>query len=103
MIHICERLEDTTRKLINEDGLKAGEINCVILFTSTQYTPFPGIGFPTGVSLNNCAAHYTPNPGDETVLNYDDVMKIDFGTHVNGRYDISTDQNAIPNISATQV
>jgi len=24
--------------------------------------------FPTGVSLNNCAAHYTPNPGDEVSL-----------------------------------
>jgi hypothetical protein len=27
-----------------------------------------GIGFPTGVSLNQVAAHYTPNPGDKTVL-----------------------------------
>jgi methionine aminopeptidase len=31
------------------------------------------------------AAHYTPNSGDNTVLGYDDVMKIDFGTHINGR------------------
>lgn len=31
------------------------------------------------------AAHYTPNPGDNTVLGYDDVCKIDFGTHINGR------------------
>jgi hypothetical protein len=30
-------------------------------------------------------AHYTPNTGDETVLGYDDVCKIDFGTHINGR------------------
>jgi methionyl aminopeptidase len=30
------------------------------------------------------AAHYTPNPGDMRVLEYDDVMKIDFGTHVRG-------------------
>lgn len=44
-----------------------------------------GLAFPTGCSLNNCAAHYTPNAGDETVLNYDDVCKIDFGVHVNGR------------------
>jgi methionyl aminopeptidase len=44
-----------------------------------------GIAFPTGISINNCAAHYTPNPGDETVLKYDDVCKIDFGTHINGR------------------
>jgi len=35
--------------------------------------------------LNNCAAHYTPNAGDDTVLQYDDVCKIDFGTQVNGQ------------------
>ena len=41
-----------------------------------------GLAFPTGCSLNFCAAHYTPNAGDETVLTYDDVCKLDFGTHV---------------------
>ena len=35
--------------------------------------------------MNNVAAHFSPNPGDTTVLAYDDVMKIDFGTHINGR------------------
>ena len=44
-----------------------------------------GIAFPTGCSINHCAAHYTPNPGDNTILKEDDVMKIDFGTHINGR------------------
>ena len=36
------------------------------------------------ISLNHVAAHYTPNNGDFTVLGKDDVMKVDFGTHVNG-------------------
>merc|ERR1712136_559383 len=67
MIQICQELETRSRMLIGENGLKAG------------------IAFPTGCSLNHCAAHYTPNAGDETVLQYDDVCKIDFGTHVNGR------------------
>ncbi|XP_046840324.1 methionine aminopeptidase 2B-like [Xenia sp. Carnegie-2017] len=67
MIDICERLETASRKLINEKGLEAG------------------LAFPTGCSLNYCAAHYTPNAGDKTVLQYDDVCKIDFGTHINGR------------------
>lgn len=67
MIDICERLEDTSRKLIKENGLQAG------------------LAFPTGCSLNHCAAHYTPNNGDTTVLGHDDVCKIDFGTHINGR------------------
>jgi methionyl aminopeptidase len=35
--------------------------------------------------LNSCAAHYTPNNGDNTTLQRDDVCKIDFGTHINGR------------------
>lgn len=67
MIEICEELERCSRALIGEDGLKAG------------------LAFPTGCSRNNCAAHYTPNAGDPTVLLYDDVTKIDFGTHVNGK------------------
>ncbi|CAG9764040.1 unnamed protein product [Ceutorhynchus assimilis] len=67
MIEICEELENTARKLIGDDGLKAG------------------LAFPTGCSRNHCAAHYTPNAGDKTVFEYDDVVKIDFGTHINGR------------------
>ena len=34
--------------------------------------------------MNHVAAHYTPNSGDTTTIEYDDVCKIDFGTHVNG-------------------
>lgn len=67
MIEICEELEKTARCLIKEKGLDAG------------------LAFPTGVSRNHCAAHYTPNAGDPTVLEYDDVVKIDFGTHIKGR------------------
>ncbi|PRP74764.1 hypothetical protein PROFUN_06625 [Planoprotostelium fungivorum] len=64
---MCEKIENMNRRLISESGLQAG------------------LGFPTGCSLNHVAAHYTPNAGDKTVLGYDDVMKVDFGTHVNGR------------------
>lgn len=44
-----------------------------------------GVAFPTGCSLNYIAAHWTPNAGDDTVLQYDDVMKLDFGTQIGGR------------------
>ena len=67
MIDICEELERTGRALINENGLEAG------------------LAFPTGCSRNHVAAHYTPNAGDDTVLEYDDVVKMDFGTHIKGR------------------
>ncbi|XP_073053572.1 methionine aminopeptidase 2B-like isoform X4 [Primulina eburnea] len=66
MTELCETLENTVRKLISENGLQAG------------------IAFPTGCSLNWVAAHWTPNTGDKTVLQYDDVMKLDFGTHIDG-------------------
>lgn len=35
--------------------------------------------------MNHVAAHYTPNTGDDTVLGEHDVMKVDFGTQINGR------------------
>ncbi|KAG2332041.1 hypothetical protein Bca52824_003221 [Brassica carinata] len=65
MTDICETLEDTVRKLISENGLKA-----VPMFICD--------GFLT----SRVAAHWTPNSGDNTVLQYDDVMKVDFGTHI---------------------
>lgn len=34
--------------------------------------------------MNSCAAHYTPNYGDDTIFTANDVCKIDFGVHVNG-------------------
>ena len=48
--------------------------------------PFAGgVAFPTGLSINQCAAHWTPNPGDtEQTLKSDDLIKIDWGVHVNG-------------------
>lgn len=45
-----------------------------------------GIGFPCGVSINNCAAHFSLNPGNkDIILQESDTLKIDFGTHANGR------------------
>ncbi|QPG76121.1 Methionine aminopeptidase 2 [Brettanomyces nanus] len=67
MIEVCETIE-----------------NAVRTFCETKQSLKAGMGFPCGVSLNNCAAHYTPNGGDKTVLDYNDVMKCDFGVHVNG-------------------
>ncbi len=47
MTEIANLIEDSTRALVEENGFEAG------------------IGFPTGLSLNECAAHYTPNAGDK--------------------------------------
>jgi len=69
MVDICENIENSIRNLIEA---KDNDLSS-------------GLAFPCGCSLNNCAAHYTPNAGDDTVLKYDDVCKIDFGTQVNGK------------------
>ena len=47
MTEIAEMIEDGTRALVEESGLDSG------------------IGFPTGLSVNEVAAHYTPNAGDK--------------------------------------
>jgi methionyl aminopeptidase len=46
MTEIANNIEDGTRALVEAEGFESG------------------IGFPTGLSLNHCAAHYTPNAGD---------------------------------------
>ncbi|PVU95538.1 hypothetical protein BB561_001752 [Smittium simulii] len=67
MTSIAESIENATRQLVEENGFEAG------------------IGFPTGLSVNHIAAHYTPNAGDQQVVHEKDVLKVDFGVHVNGR------------------
>ncbi|KAK0537811.1 Methionine aminopeptidase 2 [Tilletia horrida] len=67
MTEIANLIEDTNRALVEGDGQDSG------------------IGFPTGLSLNEVAAHYTPNAGDKRVLQKEDVLKVDIGVHVQGR------------------
>lgn len=73
LMDIANTIEDATRKFTGAEDLKT------ISNPKSQ-----GIGFPTGLSLNSCAAHFTPNAGDKTVLRYEDVLKIDIGVQVNG-------------------
>ncbi|HEV8290143.1 MAG TPA: type II methionyl aminopeptidase [Candidatus Norongarragalinales archaeon] len=40
--------------------------------------------FPTNLSRNYEAAHYTPRINDEATIGENDVLKIDVGTHVDG-------------------
>jgi methionine aminopeptidase len=67
LIDICNRIEETNLRLVEKHGLERG------------------IAFPTGCSINECAAHFTCNPSDAHFkLGKDDVMKIDYGTQING-------------------
>lgn len=61
MTEIANLIEDGTRALVEENGMMSG------------------IGFPTGLSLNHCAAHYSPNPGDtigELYIQFADIDTI---------------------------
>ncbi|KAK4994717.1 Methionine aminopeptidase 2 [Elasticomyces elasticus] len=73
LTEIAEGIENGVRYLTGHQGLEEGD------------NIKGGMGFPTGLSINNCAAHYTPNLGNKTVLQQEDVMKVDFGVHINGR------------------
>ena len=73
LTEIAELIENGTRHLTGHMGLEEGD-NLIA-----------GVAFPTGLSLNHCAAHYTPNAGNKMTLSKEDVMKVDFGVHVNGR------------------
>jgi curved DNA binding protein len=46
-----------------------------------------GIGFPTCVSVNNCAGHMSPLPEDSdtvALLKAGDLVKVDLGAHIDG-------------------
>ncbi|PNS21655.1 methionine aminopeptidase, type II [Sphaceloma murrayae] len=74
MSKLAQEIEDGVAALTGHPGVEKGD------------SLKGGMGFPTGLCLNHVAAHWTPNPGaKEVVLQYDDVLKIDFGVHVNGR------------------
>ncbi|QLL31576.1 hypothetical protein HG536_0B04400 [Torulaspora globosa] len=70
---IANIIEDATRKFTGAEDL-----------TKMENPLSQGIGFPTGLSINHCAAHFTPNAGDTSVLKREDVLKIDIGVQVNG-------------------
>lgn len=89
LLQIIETVEKATRVLLK------GEKN-------------NGIGFPCGISINDCAAHFSLNPGDkDIILQESDVLKIDFGTHSNGRimdsaFTVCFDPKFEPLLRATQ-
>jgi len=81
ILDICELIENKIREYSREYSKK-----------SHKYHESHNIGnilndsiaFPTGISINHVAAHYTPHYGEETILKSGDVCKIDYGVHING-------------------
>ncbi|KAI9801358.1 MAG: hypothetical protein M1825_003337 [Sarcosagium campestre] len=73
LTEIAEDIENGVRALTGHQGLEEGD------------SILGGMGFPTGLSINHCAAHYTPNAGNKWILQQEDVLKVDIGVHLNGR------------------
>jgi methionyl aminopeptidase len=73
LTEIAEGIEDSVRALTGHPGLEEGD------------NIKGGVAFPTGVNLDHIAAHYSPNAGNKTILSKDNVMKVDYGVHINGR------------------
>jgi methionyl aminopeptidase len=40
--------------------------------------------FPVNISINEIAAHYVPKVNDTTILKKGDLVKVDFGVHIDG-------------------
>lgn len=91
---VHKKVRKEFRKLIDSGEVKgmkyfdiANRIETLIETESKfqEKNPFKsGIGFPIGLSINECAAHWTPNPGEKRVLKDTDVVKVDYGVHYDG-------------------
>lgn len=84
----CINIEKKIKDLSEENNLKKG------------------IGFPIGFSINDCAAHDSAVPNDKRIIKKNDIIKIDFGTHVNGNiidsaFTLAYDNKYNPLLSAT--
>ncbi|KAL8780325.1 MAG: hypothetical protein Q9213_006523 [Squamulea squamosa] len=73
LTEIANGIEDSVGRLVGHDDLFESDANIA------------GMGYPTGVNLDDVAAHYIPNAGCKTLLQQNNVMKVDIGVHVNGR------------------
>jgi methionyl aminopeptidase len=86
--HIHNTIEDRVLAYIRP-GQTYGD---VVLFIENELrqrcagTPGSGIAFPVGVNVNDCVAHWSYLGGRRGggVLTRDDVVKIDYGVHING-------------------
>lgn len=68
LVDICSLIENKIKKDTSKFG---NQIN-------------NGIAFPTGISINEVAAHWTPSLNDTKILKETDICKIDYGVHING-------------------
>ena len=66
-----------------------------------------GIAFPVNISINDIAAHYTPDINDTLTFKEGDLVKVDIGTHVYGfigdsAFSVKLGENSHPLIEASK-
>ena len=73
-------------KSLVQDAVKPGTSYLEICDFVTKEVESRGgrLAFPTGIGVNQVTAHYAPQDGDESVIKEDDLVKVDFGVHVDG-------------------
>ena len=88
---IANMIEEKIKLKVKENLLDIGNVN-------------EGLGFPVGISVNNCCAHWTYSPfhckKNDIIIGNDDLIKIDFGINnkgfiVDSAFSISTSNNDI--------
>lgn len=65
---LCNRIENMINNELRIDNININK----------------GVAFPVGLSINNIVAHDSSYNGDDRILKYDDIIKIDYGIHING-------------------
>lgn len=101
---ILKIVKEESRKLI-VSGYKLVDLVEFIENRVIEMGGFPA--FPCNISVNNIAAHFTPNLNTDLVLNSGDYVKVDIGCHVEGciadsAYTVKVDENDDDLIKATQ-
>ena len=100
---IKNQLNKDKNVLIAEEYFKAGKISSEVrnllrrkirvgssLLDIAEYVEMEikkrkgSLAFPCNVCINEVAAHYTPSFNDKTVIKDGDLVKIDFGVHIDG-------------------
>lgn len=88
MLEKYEKAGEIASKVRNEAAkkIKAGvKVGDIVDFVETSIKDTgAGLSFPCNVSINQIAAHYTADPGDETFFCRGDIVKLDLGAEVDG-------------------
>jgi len=78
---ICQEAKALARKEL-KPGIKA--LDLVEKIENLIKEKNAGIAFPVNISINDIAAHYTPDINDTLTLKEGDLIKVDIGTHIDG-------------------